>query len=407
MPTWAHRYFAIEVAHDKDYVASVISYYLDLTGPSEVVQAACASSLVAVARGVQAIRLGLCDVALCGGASFSADDAIRAVEGMIWSPEGTCKPYADDASGTVPADGAAIVVITSRPCARTYAEVRGVAVNNDGRRKSAFSQPSCEAQVEVVRAALANAKTSPAEVDYIEGHGTGTKIGDQIELQALAEVHARLVDASPSACTRQPWDGSRNGFRPTGAPHAAYRFAHRALGRLTRARRSHARAGAQWTAVVAPAAACRVDQGAHWAHQHGSRHRKFCQGLPGRAPRRGAAHSPLTSADDALRVVNQVDAPRGSPDGRRTVRRRERLWHRGDQRARRAPCAVDCSTARRHGVRLDGTCDDGHGGRRHRCGRVGTAVAAAQTTCTVSAIAPLVAAIGAGTVATIGSAAAL
>lgn len=241
MPTWAHRYFAIEVAHDKDYVASVISYYLDLTGPSEVVQAACASSLVAVARGVQAIRLGLCDVALCGGASFSADDAIRAVEGMIWSPEGTCKPYADDASGTVPADGAAIVVITSRPCARTYAEVRGVAVNNDGRRKSAFSQPSCEAQVEVVRAALANAKTSPAEVDYVEGHGTGTKIGDPIELQALAEVHARLVDASPSTCTRQPWDGSRNGFRPTGAPHAAYRFAHRALGRLTRARRSHAR----------------------------------------------------------------------------------------------------------------------------------------------------------------------
>ena len=219
-------------------------------------------------------------------------------------------------------------------------------------------------------------------------------------------------------CTRGSWmphPPHAHASRGTGAATAFGPLVHRMPHIGSRTVRSgashvhadHTRAGAQWTAVVAPAAACRVDQGAHWAHQHGSRHRKFCQGLPGRAPRRGAAHSPLTSADDALRVVNQVDAPRGSPDGRRTVRRRERLWHRGDQRARRAPCAVDCSTARRHGVRLDGTCDDGHGGRRHRCGRVGTAVAAAQTTCTVSAIAPLVAAIGAGTVATIGSAAAL
>lgn len=67
------------MAHDKDYVASVLAYHLNLTGPAEVVQTACSSSLVAVARGVHALRLGLCDVALCGGASFSPDEALSAV----------------------------------------------------------------------------------------------------------------------------------------------------------------------------------------------------------------------------------------------------------------------------------------------------------------------------------------
>jgi acyl transferase domain-containing protein len=110
---------------------------------------------------------------------------------MIWSPDGVCRPFADDASGTVPADGGALIVITAGACARQcYAKIKGVAVNNDGKRKSAFSQPSHLGQVEVIRTALIDGGIEPAQVDYIECHGTGTRVGDPIELHALAAVHA-------------------------------------------------------------------------------------------------------------------------------------------------------------------------------------------------------------------------
>ena len=192
-------YFAEEIAHDKDYVASTISYYLGLTGPAEVIQTACSSSLVAVVRAVHAIRLGQCDVAICGGVSLSPNKPLRKVEGMIWSPDGVCRPFADDASGTVPADGGALIVITAGACARQcYAKIKGVAVNNDGKRKSAFSQPSHLGQVEVIRTALIDGGIEPAQVDYIECHGTGTRVGDPIELHALAAVHAdRPVSQRP------------------------------------------------------------------------------------------------------------------------------------------------------------------------------------------------------------------
>lgn len=184
-------YFAEEVAHDKDFVASTLAYHLNLTGPAEVIQTSCSSSLVALIRGVHAIRLGLCETAICGGVSLSADAPVRKLEGMIWSPDGVCRPFSDDASGTVTADGAALVVITARPCPRQcYASIKGVAVNNDGKRKSAFSQPSHQGQAEVLRAALSDGNIAAADVDYIECHGTGTRVGDPIELHALAEVHA-------------------------------------------------------------------------------------------------------------------------------------------------------------------------------------------------------------------------
>ena len=156
-----------------------------------MIQTACSSSLVAVVRAVHAIRLGLCEFAICGGVSLSPDEPMRKVDGMIWSPDGVCRPFADDASGTVTANGAAVIVITAEACARQcYATIKGVAVNNDGRRKSAFSQPSHLGQVEVIRAALADGDVDPGHLDYIECHGTGTRVGDPIELHALAAVHA-------------------------------------------------------------------------------------------------------------------------------------------------------------------------------------------------------------------------
>ena len=86
-------YFAAEVAHDKDYLAASVAYTLGLTGPAETVQTSCSSSLVALVRGVHAIRLGLCDSAICGGVSLQPDLPVKIVDGMIWSPNGTCKPF--------------------------------------------------------------------------------------------------------------------------------------------------------------------------------------------------------------------------------------------------------------------------------------------------------------------------
>lgn len=85
------KYWELEVAYDKDYLASTLAYYLGTSGPAEVIQTACSSSLVAVARAVQALRLGLCAIAICGGASFSPDDAIAATEDMVWASDGVCR----------------------------------------------------------------------------------------------------------------------------------------------------------------------------------------------------------------------------------------------------------------------------------------------------------------------------
>jgi len=187
------EYFALEIGIDKDYLATQVSFRLDLRGPSEVVQTACSSGLVAVARAVQMLRLRMCDYVVCGGGSFSPDGAIRKVDGMIWSPDGVCRPFAEGANGTVNADGCGLVVLTTLDSAqrrgeRVYATVLGVATNNDGARKAGFSAPSFEGQVEVLRAAHADAGISSAQIDYIEAHGTGTKLGDPLEVQAISEA---------------------------------------------------------------------------------------------------------------------------------------------------------------------------------------------------------------------------
>ena len=192
----ADLYFGAEVNHDKDFVATTLAYHLDLRGPAETVATACSSSLVAVSRAVHAIRLGLCDVAICGGASCSPDTAMRVVDGMIWAADGVCRPFSDAAAGTVPADGSALLVLTAGQCARAYATLKGVGVNNDGARKGTFSQPSEAGQVEVMRMALSDADLAAEQVDYVEAHGTGTRVGDPIEVGALAALHRERGEAN-------------------------------------------------------------------------------------------------------------------------------------------------------------------------------------------------------------------
>ncbi|CAL1135260.1 unnamed protein product [Cladocopium goreaui] len=187
------EYFNLEVGTDKDYLASTIAYRLDLHGTAEVVQTACSSALVAISRSVQLLKSGYCDYALCGGASFSPNAPIAAVDGLIWSPDGVCRPYAEGANGTTNSDGGGVVILSRLSTAVSHgnvahAHVLGSATNNDGARKSTFSAPSYEGQVEVLRQAHLDAGILSSQLDYVEGHGTGTKLGDPLEIAALTEV---------------------------------------------------------------------------------------------------------------------------------------------------------------------------------------------------------------------------
>ena len=181
--------------NDKDYLASWISYKLGLTGPSVTVQTACSTSLVAVHLAVQGLLSGDCDMALAGGVSFVATQrsGYRFQEGDILSPDGHCRSYDASAAGTVGGNGVGVVVlrravdaIADRDPIRAL--IRGSALNNDGAEKLGYTAPSIDGQAAVVAEALAMADVEPASVDFIEGHGTATVLGDPVEVAALNQA---------------------------------------------------------------------------------------------------------------------------------------------------------------------------------------------------------------------------
>ncbi|MER9237191.1 alpha/beta fold hydrolase [Mesorhizobium sp. M0622] len=195
-PTNAPLAFLTELGNEKDYLASRVSYMLNLSGPSIAVQTSCSTGLVAIAVAAQSLAAGYCDMALAGGSSITFPQAgYQFVKDYINSSDGVCRAFDADASGTVLGDGVGVVVLKRLEDALEandpiHAVVKGCAINNDGRAKSSFSAPSARGQAEVVRQALASAALGPDDVEYIETHGTGTKVGDPIEVRALAEVFA-------------------------------------------------------------------------------------------------------------------------------------------------------------------------------------------------------------------------
>ncbi|MER8961755.1 alpha/beta fold hydrolase [Mesorhizobium sp. M0701] len=195
-PTDAPLAWLTELGNDKDYLASRASYMLNLSGPSIVVQTSCSTGLVAIATAAQSLAAGHCDMALAGASSIIFPQAgYQYVEDFINSADGVCRAFDADASGTVVGDGVGIVVLKRLEDALAagdpiHAVVKGSAINNDGHNKSSFSAPSAQGQTAVVRQALESAALNPADVEYIEAHGTGTKVGDPIEVRALAEVFA-------------------------------------------------------------------------------------------------------------------------------------------------------------------------------------------------------------------------
>ncbi|MCP5105900.1 MAG: polyketide synthase, partial [bacterium] len=189
--------FAAGLHSDRDYLCSRVSYHLGLNGPAVYVKTACSTSLVAVHLAVQAILNGECDMALAGGVSVTnwGSAGYLYQEGMIVSPDGHCRAFDAKAKGTVGGDGVGVVVLKRLEEALEdqdfiHAVIKGTAVNNDGMRKIGFTAPSIDGQAAVIREALQVADVDPETVTYIETHGTGTPVGDPIEIEALKTAFA-------------------------------------------------------------------------------------------------------------------------------------------------------------------------------------------------------------------------
>lgn len=187
----------LNIASNKDFLTTRVSYKLDLKGPSIVVQTACSTSLVAVCEACQSLLDFRCDMALAGGVTVGAPrvSGYRYVQGGISSPDGHCRPFDAGAQGTVAGEGVGIVVLKRLEDAiadgdTIRAVIKGVAVNNDGAHKVGYTAPSVVGQADAIAAAHAMADVDPATISLLEAHGTGTALGDPIEVAALNRAFA-------------------------------------------------------------------------------------------------------------------------------------------------------------------------------------------------------------------------
>ena len=176
------------------FPAGRISYVLGLQGPSLAVDTACSSSLVAVHLACQSLRSGESTLALAGGVSLMLTPLLteQLASSHALSPDGRCKAFDAEANGFVRGEGCGMLVLKRLSDARAdgdpiLAVMRGSAINQDG-RSAGLTAPNVQAQKALLRLALQNAGVSAADLDYVETHGTGTSLGDPIEIAALAEV---------------------------------------------------------------------------------------------------------------------------------------------------------------------------------------------------------------------------
>jgi phthiocerol/phenolphthiocerol synthesis type-I polyketide synthase E len=186
---------AIGTLNNMDYLATTVSYKLNLHGPSMFVATACSSSLVAVHLACQALRNGECDVAVAGGVDieFPVGHGYQWDEGGPVSSDGHVRPFDARASGTVFGSGCGVVVLRRLSDALAGGDairaiIRGTAVNNDGSDKPGMTAPSIVGQAKMIAEAIGVAGVKPADIGYIEAHATGTPLGDPIEVAALTRA---------------------------------------------------------------------------------------------------------------------------------------------------------------------------------------------------------------------------
>ncbi len=187
--------YQVILSNDKDHVTTRASYKLNLKGPSVSIQTACSTSLVAVCTACTSLLDHQCDVALAGGISIKVPQKSGYLyqEGGIGSPDGHCRPFDEKAKGTVSGNGLGIVVLKRLSDALAdgdsiRAVIKGWAINNDGSGKVGYTAPALEGQAEVIAFAQAISNVDPETISYVETHGTGTSLGDPIEIAALTQA---------------------------------------------------------------------------------------------------------------------------------------------------------------------------------------------------------------------------
>jgi acyl transferase domain-containing protein/NADP-dependent 3-hydroxy acid dehydrogenase YdfG/acyl carrier protein len=187
--------FQVQLGNDKDNLPTSVSYKLNLKGPSIAIQTACSTSLVAVSVACQSLLSYQCDMALAGGVRIALPQPAGYFyqEGGIMSPDGHCRAFDAQARGTVGGNGIGIVVLKRLADALTdgdciHAIIKGTAINNDGSLKVGYTAPSIEGQAQVITMAQAAGDIDPRTITYIEAHGTGTDLGDPIEVAALTQA---------------------------------------------------------------------------------------------------------------------------------------------------------------------------------------------------------------------------
>ena len=190
-----------QTGNDKDVLATRVSYQLNLRGPSINIQTACSTSLVSIHMACQSLLNHECDMALAGGVTIEIPHAVGYTyrEGEILSQDGHCRSFDASSTGTVFGSGLGIVVLRRLSDAiengdHIHAVVLGSAINNDGSRKVGYLAPSVEGQAEVITEALTVADVDARSIAYVETHGTGTRVGDPIEISALTQAYRNFTN---------------------------------------------------------------------------------------------------------------------------------------------------------------------------------------------------------------------
>ena len=197
----------LSLQNDKDHLATRVAHQFNLRGPALSVQTACSSSLVAVHLACQSILNGECDMALAGGASIRVPNRVGYwfQPGSMVSPTGHCRPFDLRADGTMFGSGVAVVVLKPLQDAvddgdRIHAVIRGSAINNDGSTKMTYAAPNAGGQAEAIALAHAAADIDASTVSYVETHGTGTPLGDPIEIEGLRQAFEISDAPRPGPC---------------------------------------------------------------------------------------------------------------------------------------------------------------------------------------------------------------
>lgn len=185
----------VVIGNEKDFLTTRVSYQLNLRGPSFSLQAGCSTSLFAIHLGYQSLVNGECDMALVGGVSVvpPQENGFLYREGGVWTADGHCRAFDARATGALPGNGVGIVVLKRLEDAladgdSVYAVMKGSAVSNDGHMKMSFASPSIHGEMAAIAEAQAMAEVKPETITYIEAHGTGTPLGDPIEIESLTQV---------------------------------------------------------------------------------------------------------------------------------------------------------------------------------------------------------------------------